>query len=650
MKIYFKYFVLLLGIFFIMPVIEIKANEIEIKDDQVNFFDLPALEGIMVFSVKTRDKSNHDLWIMNADGGDIRRITNTNYNEVEPTISPDGQYVAFAHDREGDWRIGIMSLDNPKPTDPWPITFYNDQRNPDWGDKDLIAFQSNQEGMWSIWSKDPFMKGDLYGQDLKEESNISKWGDVEMENDVKHPSYSEDGRYLAFATNRDGQNADNRINRIWVLDRQTRESKAIPRSMVKQGDDPEFYKGRNWYPDANGLPVIAYVQIKDGSPTIRWTNIDGSGGGKLTDRMPGNIVAKNPRFGPEGSQEVLAFLTEKNPGSGWKIAVMDIHRGQNMPPVIVTPPSMGASIDSFDWGIHPHSGGGMMDRMRNMMPGGNNRGGGNQMDDRMMEEGRKMMQEQEGMQRRMMDEQRNMEEERMRMEREREEEDRRRQDQERDRRQQEDQERFKMEQERRALELKSEQDRLSMEDERRMRELEQRREEMEMEGDMREEQMRMDEERREMERRDEEERMAQQARMMEEQRRMMREEAAARGGTGPGPDGGGPGGEFYVRGASEEQYNCMVQTLGPPVVEQFNFRDPRPEEYERLNNNGCEGIPELFGQEVYGDDDRGFFGKPKMGALKTGGPGEMMQDPTMLAVAGLVVTVGATLLQMARGK
>jgi len=94
----------------------------------------------------------------------------------------------------------------------------------------------------------------------------------------------------------------------------------------------------------------------------------------------------------------------------------------------------------------------------------------------------------------------------------------------------------------------------------------------------------------------------------------------------------------------------MVQTLGPPVVEQFNFRDPRPDEFERLHNNGCEGIPELFGQEVYGEDDRGFFGKPKMGGIKTGGPGEMMQDPTMLAVAGLVVTVGATLLQMARGK
>ena len=94
----------------------------------------------------------------------------------------------------------------------------------------------------------------------------------------------------------------------------------------------------------------------------------------------------------------------------------------------------------------------------------------------------------------------------------------------------------------------------------------------------------------------------------------------------------------------------MVRALGPPTVEQFNFRDPRPDEYERLGNNGCDGVPELFGQELYGEDDRGFFGKPKIGALKTGGPEELMADPTMLAMAGLVVTVGATLLQMARGK
>ena len=467
---------------------------------------------------------------------------------------------------------------------------------------------------------------------------------------------------LAYSSNGSPElDSDSKLNRIFVgtlgrvsvNDRENfAELKTYP-IRIKQGDNPSWFNGSPYdlYPETDGRISFVFQQIKNGQPQIRWATAlkrGGVSGSSLTEKL--NISsATNPRFGPSPgpSETTLAFLKEDGRISYWHVH----DNNRNSEDLFI--PSMNQPIKDFDWGVdfRRGGGGGMMDRMRNMMPGGNNRGGGNQMDDRMMEEGRKMMQEQEEMQRRMMDEQRKMEEEQRERDRQREEEDRRRQDQERDRRQQEDEQRFKMEEERRALELKSEQDRLSIEDERRMRELEQRREEMEMEREMREEQMRMDEERREMEREAEEERMAQQARMMEEQRRMMREEAAARGGTGPGPDGGGPGGpDFYVRGASEDQYNCMVQTLGPPVVEQFNFRDPRPDEYEKLHNNGCEGVAELFGQEVYGEDDRGFFGKPKMGGIKTGGPGEMMQDPTMLAIAGLVVTVGATLLQMARGK
>ena len=36
------------------------------------------------------------------------------------------------------------------------------------------------------------MKGDLYGQDLKEESNLMVQDGVEVENDIKRPSYSKD--------------------------------------------------------------------------------------------------------------------------------------------------------------------------------------------------------------------------------------------------------------------------------------------------------------------------------------------------------------------------------------------------------------------------------------------------------------------------
>ena len=559
MRVTFKYLILVLVVLLFIPEFSVQAHQFEIKDDRVQFFDRPTLDGRMVFSVKLKDKSNHDLWIMDADGSNIRHLTDTDYNEIDPTISPDGRQVAFAHDKDGGWRISIMDIDNPGPKDPWPITFYDHQRHPDWGEDGLIAFQSNQEGKWSIWSKDPFMKGDLYGRDLKEESNIKVWDGKEVDNDVKKPSYSKDGKYLAFATNRDGPfGGTNKINRIWVLDRQKGLSKEIPRSMVKQGDDPEFYKGRNWYPNANGQPVIAFVQIKDKRPTIRWTNIDGSGGGRLTDKMPGNVSAKNPKFGPERSQEVLAFLTEKSPNAGWKIAVMDIHRGQDMPPFIVTPPSMGASISSFDWGPHPKNNTRSQSQGTKINPGGTN----NNMDD-FDEKMRKKQVEFENEMRELENEQRirrNQMEDEMR----------RNQDLSR-----EEEERLRMEADREMEREREEMNRRILE-----QEMELERERLRMNQEMMDEQMRMEQER------------------MEQQREMMSK-----------MDGSGGRDDFF-----QPEEKCFVETE---------------------------------------EDSRGLFGNISIGTEIDCEPGQGMekrlQDPTTLAMIGLVVTVGATMLQMFRG-
>ena len=622
--------------------IVVKANDDKLTNFEPAFLNRPNYDGRIVFSSNARG-NNYNLYVADAGGGDLHEITHEPGDEINPSISPDGNFVAYAQNNEGDWNITVMEIDTEHR---WNLTHSpHNATNPDWSDWDRIAYQSDKYGNWDI------MWIDAFGPEW--DGGTSP--DMEITNSPQNETNPAWGRYnyasmIAYVRDVD----------IWAFDDNMGQEFRTPASGGGEQVMPLWYPGDDIFPNSRG-PALIYKEKN--KPGLMWSGLDGGNRGpllKTKDQNPRNIPVISASFGL--SPETIGFVTKKG-----EIMAFNFYDRDN-PSMIDVREHRGRikDMDWGPWGSHggpgggfmgmggggnrpPGGGGGMMDRMRDMVPGGNNRGGGNNMDNRMMDEGRKMMQEQEEMQRRMMDEQREMEEERMRMEREREEEDRRRRDEENERRRQEDQERFKMEEERRALELKSEQDRLSMEDERRMRELEQRREEMEMEREMREEQIRMEEERREREREDEQERMEQQARMMEEQRRMMREEAAARGGTGPGPDGpSGP--DFYVRGASEEQYNCMVKTLGPPVVEQFNFRDPRPDEYERLTNNGCEGVPELFGQEVYGDDERGFFGKPKVGALKTGGPEEMMQDPTMLAMAGLVVTVGATLLQMARGK
>ena len=61
-----------------------------------------------------------DLFLVNADGSNLRRLTNDKYADLMPVWSPDGQTIAFATDRGpetsfetlkiGNMRIGLLDL------------------------------------------------------------------------------------------------------------------------------------------------------------------------------------------------------------------------------------------------------------------------------------------------------------------------------------------------------------------------------------------------------------------------------------------------------------------------------------------------------------------------------------------------------------
>ena len=54
--------------------------------------------------------------------------------------------------------------------------------------------------------------------------------------------------------------------------------------------------------------------------------------------------------------------------------------------------------------------------------------------------------------------------------------------------------------------------------------------------------------------------------------------------------------------------------------------------------------------ELYQEGERGFFGNPIPGTVRQGGFTDDLSDPGNLAMIGIIVTVGTTLLQLARGK
>lgn len=52
-----------------------------------------------------------DIWVMSANGGDQRAVTDDSGNDGHATWSPDGQRIAFLSDRSGTFELWTVSLD-----------------------------------------------------------------------------------------------------------------------------------------------------------------------------------------------------------------------------------------------------------------------------------------------------------------------------------------------------------------------------------------------------------------------------------------------------------------------------------------------------------------------------------------------------------
>lgn len=183
-----------------------------------------------------RDTGLPDIYVMDADGSNIVRLTNHPEADGFPAWSPDGSRIAFASQRTGDWEIFVMNADgsgeaqltfNPGIQDQHPtwspdgsriaytangglnrgewdiytipagggsptnLTNHpSDDQSPDWGPNGRIAFKSLRDGRWQIYT----MNGD--GSDVRNISNTS-------DND-EEPAWAPNGQQIAYQTGRFG--------------------------------------------------------------------------------------------------------------------------------------------------------------------------------------------------------------------------------------------------------------------------------------------------------------------------------------------------------------------------------------------------------------------------------------------------------------
>lgn len=254
------------------------------------------LSGVIAFS-SNRD-GDWEIYIMDADGKNQKRLTNSPERESHLSWSPDGERIAFYLDYTGLYIIDADDKNQRRLMDNLvDISFL--QWSPD-GKKIIFNARRPNELLPDIYCIDA---------DGKNQKRLTNSPDPAI--DV-FPSWSPDGKKIAFVSDRD----DN--SEIYVMDADGGNQKRLTNS-------PGGATSPSWSPDGKR---IVFISIHDDNYEIYVMDADGRNQKRLTN----NSWSDNfPRWSPDGEKIVFnsnpPFVSsppkEKMGESRWEIFIIN---------------------------------------------------------------------------------------------------------------------------------------------------------------------------------------------------------------------------------------------------------------------------------------------------------------------------------------